>query len=50
MPFCDVSSNRVALVSVDPTFALLEVHRIGGQVPMDDRVAVLVEVEALLSH
>src|SRR4051794_9170594 len=43
-----VLANRVALVAVNSTFALLEVDRVVRQVPVDDDVAVGVEVESLL--
>ena len=43
-----VLAHRVPLVAVDAALALLEVDRVGGQVPVDDGVAVGVEVETLL--
>ena len=43
----EVLANRVALVAVHPTLALLEVDWVRGQVPMHDRVAVEVEVQTL---
>ena len=43
-----VLADCVALIAVDPSFALLKVNRIGGEIPVDDDVAVGVEVEAFL--
>ena len=43
-----VLADRVAFVAVDAPFALLEVDRVVREVPVDDDVAVGVEVEALL--
>ena len=44
----NVLADRVAFVAVDAAFALLEVDRIVWQIPVDDDVAIGVEVEALL--
>ena len=43
-----VLADRVAFVAVDAAFALLEVDRVVRQIPVDDDVAVGVEVESLL--
>ena len=43
-----VLADRVALVAVDPSLALLEVDRIVREIPVDDDVAVGVEVEPFL--
>ena len=40
MPAGQVLADRIPLVSVNAAFALLKVHRIAGQVPVDHRVAV----------
>ena len=45
----EVLADGVALVAVDTPFALLEVDGVRREVPVDDRVAVGVEVEALFS-
>jgi hypothetical protein len=39
-----VLANRVPLVAMNPSFTLLQIHRIGGQVPVVNHVAVRVEV------
>ena len=44
-----VLADGVVLVPVHPPLALLHVHRVGRQVPVDDRVAVVVEVQPLLA-
>ena len=38
------------LIAVHAPLALLQVNRVARQVPMDDRVAVVVEVETFLTH
>ena len=45
----DVAANRVTLVSMDTTLALLEVNGIGREVPMHHRTAPQVEVQPLLT-
>ena len=44
-----VLSNRMPFIAMDPAFALLQIHRVGGQVPMGDGVAIGVEVESFLT-
>ena len=44
-----VLPDRVSFVAVDPALTLFEVHGVRWQVPVDDRVAVLVEIEAFLA-
>ena len=46
----DVLAHGVALVAMHSPFSLLEVDRIGWEVPVHNGVAIRVEVEALLSH
>lgn len=50
VPLGDVPPHGVALVPVHPAFALLHVDGVGGEVPVDHRVAIAVKVEALLAH
>ena len=45
----DVLAHRMSLVAVNAPLALLQVNGIAGKVPVDDSVAVGVEVEALLA-
>jgi len=45
----EAAADGMALVALDPSFSLLEFDRSRGYVPVDDRVAVAVEVEALLA-
>ena len=45
---CDVLSNCVTLEAVNPAFPLLERYRVVWKIPVDEGVAVEVEVEALL--
>ena len=45
----DVPANSVALVAMNASFALFEIYRVRGQVPVHYRVAVLVEVQTLLA-
>jgi hypothetical protein len=44
-----VLANRVPFVAMNPSFALLQIHWIGGKVSVVHDVAVRVEVEALLA-
>ena len=44
-----IAPDRVALETVDASLALLEIDRVRRQVPVDDRMAVEVEVEPLLA-
>ncbi len=39
----------MALIAVDPAFSLLKVNWIRREIPVDDRVAVVMEVEAFLA-
>jgi hypothetical protein len=49
VPFSNVLADRVALVAVNTAFTLLQIDRIGRKVPVDDGVAILMEVEAFLA-
>ena len=49
MPRGDVVADGMAAVAVDSAFALLEVDRVRRRVPVHDRVAPPVEVDALLA-
>jgi hypothetical protein len=40
----------MVLVAMNATFALLEINRVVGKIPMHDGMAIGVEVEALLPH
>ena len=46
---CHILAHGVALVAVDAAFTLLEVHGVRRQIPVHDRVAVGVEVQAFLA-
>ena len=45
----DVLADRVTLVAIHATLALLEVDGVAREIPVDDRVAPPVEVDPLLS-
>jgi len=45
----EAAADGMALVALDTSFALLELDGRGGDVPVDDGVAVAVEVEAFLA-
>lgn len=44
-----IFSDRMPLIAKNPAFALLQVDRVGGQIPKGDEVAVGVEVESFLA-
>ena len=48
--FRDILSDRMALVAMNPAFALFKINGIGRQVPMDHRMAPSVEVQPFLAN
>ena len=44
----NILPDSEALEPIDPTLPLLQIHRIGGQIPVHDFPAVEMEVQALL--
>ena len=48
--FCNVAANCMALVAMDSAFSLLEVDRVCGEVPVNDGMAVQVEIESFLAN
>src|SRR5689334_5579029 len=47
---CDVLSDCMPFVSVHSAFALLQIHWIGWQVPVNDGVAIMVEIQPFLAN
>ena len=45
----DVFSDRMAFVTMHPTFALFKVNRIGGQIPMDHRMTPGMKIQPFLA-
>ena len=50
VPLRHILADRKALEPVDAPFALLQVDRVGRQVPVYDPPAVIVEIQALLAN
>jgi hypothetical protein len=48
VPVGEIFPHGMSLVTVHAAFALLQVHGVRGQIPVDDRVAVRVEVQPFL--
>lgn len=48
--FRDILPDRMAFITMNPTFALFKINGIGRQVPMDYRMTPSVEIQPFLTN